>query len=149
MTRPVKTPEQANANWSARMADQTTQQKFVQGVQSVTESPNAKAASPAAQQKYMNATQNAVTSGRMAARNQAVGVDKWKQATAAGAQAMAAGAARKKQKQLDAARRLSAGWQAARDAAAAIPHDGSTQAALAKVAASITAMKAAAGKPTS
>jgi hypothetical protein len=148
MANPVKTAAQANANWKARMADATTKQKFVQGVQGVTVSPNSLAAQPQAIQKYLNAVTDAANSGRLAAGNNRVDVNAWKTATASGADRLASGAAAKANKQLAAAQRMQGAWQSARDAAAAIPHDGTLASASAKVMAAMTAMRSAVGKST-
>lgn len=148
MSRPVKTAQQANANWASAMASPQASQKYTQGVQAVTVSPNQMAATPQAVAKYQQATAAAVASGRMAAANNAVPLDRWKQAAAQGASRLASGASNGKQKQLAAAQKMQVGWQAARDAADAIPSDGTLATAGAKVMAAMAAMKQAAGKPT-
>lgn len=147
-SRPVKTAAQAQTNWANAMSAPTTAQKFTQGVQGVTQSPNAAAASPQAIQKYANSTAQAVASGRLAAGNQAVTLQQWQQAAAAGAASLASGASKGKAKYGVKAQQLQGAWQAARDAANAIPSDGTVATAVAKVQAAITAMKAAVGKPT-
>lgn len=144
--RPVKSAQQANANWKAAMQSPQASQKYQQGVQAVQTSPNQTAASPAAVQKYMNRTAEAVSSGKLAAANNAVPLQRWQQAAIAGAARLASGAANGSQNQLNAAQRMQGAWQAARDAAAAIPDDGTTASALAKVAAAMNVMKGAAGK---
>ena len=145
-SRPVKTAQQANANWKAAMASPTTSAKYTQGVNAVTESPNAKAASPEAQAKYLRKVTDAVQSGRMAQKNSAVGVQKWKDAASKGAARLSTGATNGAQNHMDAATRMQPGWQAARDAANAIPNDGSEQAIAARVLASVREMKRAAGR---
>lgn len=143
---PVKTPQQANANWKSAMQAPQTSEKYRQGINSVQTSPNAAAAAPAAVAKYQQKTQEAVTSGRMAAANNAVPLDRWKGAASAGAARLGTGAANGSAKQMAAAQKMAPAWQAARDQAAAIPDDGSEASALAKVAASMRAMKQGAGK---
>lgn len=142
----VKTPAEANNNWVAGMQAPQTATKFQQGVDSVSVAPNALAASPEAMQKYQQNTQAAIASGRMAAANNAVGVDKWKAATKQGAARLSQGAANNRAKHLASVQKMAAGWQQARDNAAAIPNDGSEASIAAKVLASVRAMKAAAGK---
>jgi len=148
-TRPVKSASVANQNWANAMASPNTQSKYTQGVQAVTQSPNAAAASPSATAKYATATANAVSSGRLAAANNSVSLSTWQQAATAGATALATGAAKGKARQLAAATKLQGAWQAARDAANAIPSDGTLATAAQKVMASMQAMRAAVGKPTS
>lgn len=144
--RPVKTAAQANANWVGAMQSPTTSAKYTQGVDAVTQSPNHAAASAEAQAKYAAKTQEAIASGRMAAANMAVSVDKWKSATKQGAARLSSGAANAREAHMRAANKMAPGWQAARDAASSIPSDGSEASALAKVAAAMRAMKQAAGK---
>lgn len=144
--RPVKSASQANANWKAAMQSPMASQKYQQGVQAVTVSPNATAATPAAVQKYQSKTAEAVASGRLAAANNAVPLQRWQQAAIAGAARLSSGAANGSQNQLNAATRMQSAWQAARDAAAAIPDDGTLASASAKVMAAMQAMRAGAGK---
>lgn len=143
---PVKTPQQANANWKSAMQSPQTSAKYTQGINSVQTSPNASAASAQAVAKYQAKTQEAVTSGRLAAANNAVPLDRWKSAAGQGAARLSTGAANGSAKQLAAAQRMAPAWQAARDQAASIPDDGSEASALAKVAAAMRAMKQGAGK---
>jgi hypothetical protein len=70
---------EAAANWRAGI--QANQGKYQRGVERVTESPTSKAASADAQQRYLNGTQSAVNSGKMAARLNSVSLAQWKQET--------------------------------------------------------------------
>lgn len=148
-TRPVKSAAQANSNWKAAMSSPQTIQKYQQGVQSVTVSPNQTAASPAAVAKYQSKTAEAVSSGRLAAANSAVPLQRWQSAASNGAARLASGAANGSANQMAAATKMQGAWQAARDAAAAIPDDGTLATAAAKVMASMAAMRQGAGKGNS
>lgn len=143
---PVKNAQQANANWKAGMQAPQTAAKYQQGVNNVSQSPNAAAASPQAMAKYAQNTQAAIASGRMAAANNAVGLDKWKAAANKGAARLSTGAANNAEKHLAHAQKFQSVWQAQRDAAQAIPHDGSVSSAVARVQAAMQIAKQAAGK---
>lgn len=148
-SRPVKTAAQANQNWLSAMQSPQTSAKYTQGIQGVTVSPNQTAASPEAVAKYANRTAEAVSSGRLAAANNAVPLQKWQSGAQAGAARLSSGAATGKQNQMAAATRMQPVWQQARDAAAAIPDDGSLASASAKVMAAMQAMRQGAGKGNS
>lgn len=148
-TRPVKSASQANANWKAAMSSPQASQKYQQGVAAVTVSPNQTAASAAAVQKYQTNTAAAANSGRLAAANMAVPLQRWQQAATAGAARLASGAANGSANQMAAATRMAPAWQAARDAAAAIPSDGTLSSASAKVMAAMQAMRQGSGRGNS
>jgi hypothetical protein len=130
----VATAEMAATNWAAGMGSASAVTKYKQKIQAVSESPMAKAASPAAQQKYLNRTQLAVSSGRMAQRLNAVSLSAWQsQAINIGAMNLANGARKGQAKYSAAAQKLQSLWQQQHSAAQAIPHDGSLGSAMARV----------------
>lgn len=141
----------ANAaqNWANAMRSAQTKANYIAGVNAVTVSPTSLAASPVAQQRYLTGTQNAVQSGYMAKKLNAVSLQSW-QASASGM-----GATNLSNAATKGAAKVAANFQAnaqvymnASAAAAAIPADGTIATAVAKVQASITAMKQGFGKAT-
>lgn len=70
------TPQQVAEKWRANTSNAT--QAFKDGVNGVTTSPTAQAAQ--AQDRYLAGIQQAVSSGKWAARLNAVTVDQWKNA---------------------------------------------------------------------
>lgn len=139
------TAAQMAARYAAGMAGAA--QKYTDGVNAVTESPTAKAATPEAQALYLRNIQESVSSGRRAAALQNVSLQQWKDAAVKkGANRLASGA----QAALPKVQAFFQNWAPvfaqASQAAAAIPNDGSIETALAKVRASITVMRQAAGK---
>jgi len=143
----VKSAQTAIDNWNAGMRNPATISKYKAGIAAVTVSPTALAASSAAQQKYLSAVTQAVTSGRMAAKLNGVSLQQWQQqAQNIGANNLSMGAAKGLPKYTAFAQKWQPIWAQASQAAQAIPNDGSMQAALARVQAAITVMKQAAGK---
>lgn len=120
-------------------------QKWLQGVNGVTESPMAKAATPQAMADYVSGVQRSVDSGKRQASLMKGSADSWKQACAtAGTGAMARGAAKGKAKYIAWLNNGGAAAMAnAKAAAAAITGPkGDMGTALAKVQAAMTAMQA-------
>jgi hypothetical protein len=145
----VKSAAQIAQNWSAAMQAPTTAQKYAAGVNAVTQSPMAAAATPAAQQKYLASVTAAVNNGHMAAQLNATPLQTWKtNASSTASTSFAKGASKGMPKMTAAMQRMQPGYQAASDAAAAIPNDGTATSISSKVIAAINAMKTAAGKPT-
>lgn len=136
-TNPVTSAADAAKNWADAMNSPLTQQKYLQGVARVTVSPTSMAAQPDAQARYIQNTAQAVQSGRMAAKLNAVSLSAWQQAVQAGASNLSRNAQAKKQKQAAAAQKLQPVWQAMRDAAAALPKGGLAN-GLARVQAALT-----------
>jgi hypothetical protein len=133
-------PAQMAKNWQAGMAQGAG--KYKAGVQNFQGNPMALAAAKVADGTYLAAVQEAVSSGRMVARLNAVDPGFWKsQASGAGAAAWAAGSAKGLPKYMRAVQSLAPAYaRASADAAAATGP-------LAKVAAAINALRAAVGKP--
>lgn len=89
----MKTAEQSAQAYQQAMSSGVTSQRYKDGVQGVTESPMAKAATPDATQRYLNGIQQSVTSGRRQQALQAVPLQRWKDNTInKGAQRLASGA---------------------------------------------------------
>lgn len=138
----------AASNWAAGM-NATGQAKYKQKVGAYQGNPMAMAAAPAAQQKYLSSVTDAVQSGRMAAKLNAVDPNFWKsQTTGAGATNWLNSATKGKPKYVAFAQKWAPTWAQAQQAAAAIPHDGTLASAAARVMAVMQVMRAAAGKPT-
>jgi hypothetical protein len=147
MAKQVKSAAAQNAAWLAAMQAPAAAANYKSGIQATTENPMAKAASPTAQARYLNSVTAAVQSGRMAAKLNAVPMQYWQsQAMNMGSMNLASGARKGSAKQLAAAQRLQSVQQAASDAAAAIPSDGTAATAIAKFTASLQVMMAAKGK---
>lgn len=73
----VKDPATMAANWKAAMQNPQTAAKYKAGIQAVTENPMAKAASPEAEQLYLNNVQLSVSSGKRSAKLNAVPMSRW------------------------------------------------------------------------
>jgi hypothetical protein len=123
-TAPVTSAADAASNWAAAMASPTTQTKYTQGVNRVTVSPTAAAASADALNRYQQNTAQAVASGRMAAALNNVSLQAWQAAVAASAGNLSRNAQAKKAKQAAAAVKLQPVWQAMRNAANSLPKGG-------------------------
>lgn len=93
MAKTINT-EAAVKRYTDAMASGATKQKYIDGINSVTESPMAKAASPAAMDLYLRRTQESVTSGKRARNLLAAPLSRYKDnATKKGADRLASGAA--------------------------------------------------------
>lgn len=90
----MRTPQQVADEWAARM--QASQQKISDGIDSVQESPTAKAAQSL--DKYLQRVADAVNSGKMAARLNGVSLASWKAAAKAKVSRVGAGALEAKPK---------------------------------------------------
>lgn len=90
----MRTPQQVADEWAARM--QASQQKISDGIDSVQEAPTAKAAS--ALDKYLSRVAEAVNSGKMAERLNAVTLASWKQSAKAKVSRVGSGALEAKPK---------------------------------------------------
>lgn len=143
MARAAKTAEQISANWQAGMAG--ARNKYVQGIQALTSSPTAAAATDDAQQRYLANIQESVSSGRRAAALNAVSLQAFQAACIGkGADRLSSGATQGKQAHLSAMQKWAPIYAQASQAAAGVPKSDT----LGRVRAAINAMKAAAGKPT-
>lgn len=72
----IGTPQEIARKWAQNLGGST--ESIRRGVERVTESPTAKAATPEATQKYLQGVQEAVASGRRAAGLNGVSVQDWK-----------------------------------------------------------------------
>lgn len=140
MATPVASAQQAAQNWQQAMSNGLTSQKYVQGVNNVSEAPNAKAAAAASQ--YQMGTANAVASGRYAAANNAVPLSAWKSAAVGKASRLATGAQAAAPKYQQAAARMQPVWQGIRDAVSQMPKGGEAN-AIARATKAIQMMMAA------
>jgi hypothetical protein len=138
----VKTAAQMAANYQAGMSNPQTATKYTQGVQGVTTSPTAAAATDAAMQAYVTGVQTSVQNGKRAASLNAVTLQQWQQAcTTKGAQRLQSGAAAAQAKVQAFFTKFAPVYQQASDAAKAAVGP------IAKVQAAINVMRTAAGKP--
>jgi hypothetical protein len=143
----AKTAAQMAAAWVSAMQSPNTAAKYKAGIAATTVNPMQLAASPAAQAKYAANTAAAVSSGRMAAALNAVSMQTWQNnASGVGAMALTSGATKATGKVQAHFNKWAPIYAQAKQAAEAIPNDGSMAAALARVQAAITVMKQAAGK---
>lgn len=121
---PVTSAADAATNWANAMASPLTTQKYTQGVSRVTVSPTSSAASAESLNRYVQNTAQAVSSGRMAAKLNAVSLQQWQAAVQAASGNLSRNAAVKKQNQANAAAKLQPVWQAMRNAVQNLPKGG-------------------------
>lgn len=141
----MKSADQMAAAWQQAMASPQTAQKYKDGINATTENPMALAAAPDAEARYLAGVTDASTSGRRAAKLNAVPVQRWKtNATTVGAQSIASGATKAKDKVQQHFQRFGPVYAQAKDAARAAKAQGAGP--LARVAAAINVMRQAAGK---
>lgn len=142
----MKTPDQMAKAWGDAMARPDTAQKYRDGINGTTVNPMAEAAKPDAEARYLAAVTDASTSGRRAAKLNAANPATWKaNATGVGAAALSSGATKAKSKVQAHFQRFQPVYQQASDAAKSSKAGGGSP--LARVAAAINVMRAAAGKP--
>lgn len=136
------TPQQILQAWQQGMSNPQTATNYTNGINAVTESPMAAAATPAAMQAYVAGVQNSVNNGSRAAALNGVSISTWKNnATTVGAQRLASGAQKASPKYLAAMQKWAPLYAQASQAAAAITGPkGNLATALAKVQASLTVM---------
>lgn len=121
-------------------------QKYTEGINKVTESPMAKAATPEAMQRYVDGVQRSVSSGKRVQALQAAPLATWKQnATGEGASRLAGGARKGQAKYAAAAQKWAPILAQASAAAAAVQGPKSLSTAMAKVQANLGVIMAAAG----
>jgi hypothetical protein len=142
----AKSAQQMSANWTAAMQSPTTSMKYKQGIANTTVNPMALAASPQAQQLYATNTAAAVSSGKMAAKLNSVSPQLWKDnASTVGAASLSSGATKAKPKVDAHFNKWAPIYQQAHDAVQNMPKGGASN-ALARVAAAMNIMMAAAGR---
>lgn len=139
----VKTAAQAAANWQTAMSGGTATTKWKAGVQAYTGNPMAAAATPEAQALYAQHTQEAVASGRMAARLNAADPNMWKQNTLAAS--LSTGVKKGSPKYQKAAEKLQGVWAQQRQAVQGMPKGGLAN-AQARANAALAIMMQAFGK---
>lgn len=142
----AKSAQQMADAWSAAMGSATTATNYKQGIANCTVNPMAMAATADAQQRYASGTADAVASGRMAAKLNAVPVQVWKDnATNVGAQRFTSGATKAKSKVQRHFQQWAPIYQQASDAAKSLPKGGMAN-AMARVQAAMSILMQAAGK---
>jgi len=140
----VKSADQINKNWIAAMQSGTTQAKYKDGINRFQGNPMALAASDQATQKYLAHIQQAVTSGKRAQSLNNADPAMWKtNALNVGATGLGTGATKKAAKQLKRMQAWQPVYQAASNAAAAVPDDGGINTG--KWTAAVTVLKNAKG----
>jgi hypothetical protein len=129
MPASVKSAQQIVSNWQQAMSSDRTVQNYTAGINRLTESPTAAAASGPAMQRYLDNVQRSVTSGRRAAALQSVTLEQYKaQATGIGAQRLKSGAQKGQAKMARAMQKWQPIYQQMRDTAASMPKGGVNEA---------------------
>lgn len=137
-------PSKAAAAYQRGMAGAGT--AYTEGINSVTESPMQKAATPEAMQAYQDGVMRSIQSGKRVAALQAAPLATWKQnATTVGAQRLASGAQKAQSKVQAHFQKWAPIYSQASQAAAAVQGPKSQATAMAKVAAALQVMMQAAG----
>lgn len=143
--KPVKSAAAIIAAYQRGM--QGARQAYLDGVNAITESPGAAAATPEATNLYLQSVQESVSSGRRQAALTDPGfMSRYKEgATKKGADRLASGAMAAATKQQSVLQKWQPVYQQVRDAVAGMPKGGSAN-AKARAAAAIDILMAAAGK---
>lgn len=142
----AKSAEQMASRWGAQMANPATAQAYTQGIDNTTRNPMQMAASAEAQARYVEGTARASTSGRMAAKLNAVPLEAWKtNAKSVGAQRLASGATKARGKVQAHFQKWAPIYQSVSDTVRAMPKGGMAN-AQARAAAAISMLMQAAGK---
>jgi hypothetical protein len=142
----VKTPEQMAQNWVTAMGSPSTSASYKSGIQNTAVNPMQLAASQEAQDKYAAATAEAVRSGRMREKLNAVPKEYWQsQSMGVGASNLANGGKKGQAKQLAWFRRAVSIYPQMRAAARAITGTGHAAAA-AKSSAALRVLMEATGR---
>lgn len=136
----------AAAKWLAAMQSPATTQAYTAGVQAVTQSPMAAAATPQSEQLYVQNTAASVASGKRAAGLNSVTLQQWQAlASGKGAQRLSGGATAAAPKVQAFFQKFGPVFANIKSTVAAMPKGGMTN-ALARVQTSITMLQQAAGK---
>lgn len=139
-------PAQMAATWVQQMGSPQTQTRYKNGVQAVTTSPTALAASPEATQNYLNGIQQAVASGKRQASLNAVSLQSWQSTTInKGAPRLGTGAAASQNKFQTAMTKWAPIYTQISQQVAQMPKGGLAN-AVARSQAAITALMQAAGR---
>lgn len=137
-------PGQMAAAWKAGMGSAGA--KYTAGINKVTESPMAKAATPEAMQRYQDGVMRSIANGKRVASLNASPLSTWKQnATTFGASNLSQGAAKGAPKYAAQAQKWAPILASASQAAAAVTGPKSHGTAVAKVAANLQVIMTAAG----
>lgn len=142
----MKTPEQMAQNWASAMGSAATAQSYKQGIANCAVNPMQMAATQEAQDKYANATAEAVRSGRMRERLNSVPKEYWQsQSSGVGAQNLGNGGKKGLPKQLAWFRRAVSIYPQMKAASRAITGTGFS-AASARAAAALRVLMEATGR---
>jgi hypothetical protein len=143
----AKSAQDSAAKWLAAMQAPATSQAYAAGVAAVTVSPTAQAATPQAEQLYLQGVQDAVSSGRRAAALNSVTLQAWQAAASGkGAQRLSSGAQAAQGKVQAFFTKFAPVFQNIHQTVNAMPKGGMAN-SLARVQTAITLLKQAAGKP--
>lgn len=135
---------QASQSWQSGLSGAGA--KYIAGVNKVTESPMAKAASPQAMQKYLDNVNRSVTSGKRAAALNNSPLALWKANSVGEGANRLAGGARKGKAKMDAHfQKWAPIYSQASAAAEAVPYAPGVEGALAKQRANLQVIMGAAG----
>jgi hypothetical protein len=146
VARTVKSAQAISAAWLASMQGGKAAANYTAGVNAVTQSPTAAAATPAALAAYQEGVALSVSSGRRAAALNAVSLQSWQQVTTTkGAPRLSSGAVAAAPKQAAAMQKWQPVYQQASDAAQAIAKVPGTS-NLGRVDAAVSVLLKAAGK---
>ncbi len=131
--------------WAQQMGSASAQANYKAGVQAQTVSPTSLAATPDAEARYIAGIQNSVSSGRRAAKLQAVTLGQWQQAAMTkGAPRLGTGAAASLPKYQAAMQGYSAVYAQIQSQLAGMPKGGLSN-AVARAQVAITALMQHAG----
>lgn len=134
----------ASSSWVSGMSGAGP--RYIAGVNKVTESPMAKAATPQAMQKYLDNVQRSVQSGKRAAALNNSPLATWKaNAVGEGANRLAGGARKGKSKVDAHFQKWAPIYSQASQAAEAVPYSPGVEGALAKSRANLQVIMGAAG----
>lgn len=133
------------AKWLAALSGSAARQNYVDGINGTTVNPMQLAAD--ADQLFLDRVTDSVNSGRRHRALMAASPQKWKEnATGKGASRLAEGAKTAAPAVVAHFQKWDPIYEQARQAAAAIPKDGTTATAMRKVQAAMDVLKAAAGR---
>lgn len=142
----AKTPDQMAAAWKASMQNPQTAQRYKDGINGTSVNPMELAASPDAEQLYLQNIQLAVSSGKRRDKLRAVPLARWKNnAINVGAASLSSGAVKAMDKVSAHFQKWGPIYAQASAAAKALPKGGMAN-AMARVQAAMQVMMSAAGR---
>lgn len=142
----AKSAQQMSQNWQQAMANPMTAAKYKQGIANTTVNPMALAATPEAEQRYLNSVTASVQSGRRSQKLMSTSPQTWKDnATNVGANSLSTGATKAKSKVDAHFQKWAPVYQQMSDVVKSMPKGGAAN-ALARVQAAMSIAMQAAGK---